>query len=194
MQAMTPVVQKFSSHKAAEAANDAYYRSLTPQQCLDIMLDLIASQRPADESANRLAPFVELLNARAVKYVIVGGYAVAFHGHPRFTGDIDIFVESSAENANRLVESLNLFGFGSVGLTTADFQAPDQVIQLGYPPNRIDILTGIDAIAFGDAYASRIEAELDGLPTIFISKPLLIKNKEAAGREQDLADLKKLRS
>jgi predicted nucleotidyltransferase len=141
-----------------------------------------------------LRAFVELLNARGVKYVIVGGYAVGFHGHVRFTGDIDIFIDPSPENADRVVASLDLFGFASLGLTSADFQIPDHVIQLGYPPTRIDILSGIDAVDFADAYASRIEAELDGLPTAFISKSLLIQNKEAAHRDQDLADLKKLRS
>jgi hypothetical protein len=139
-----------------------------------------------------LRAFVESLNSAGVKFVIVGGYAVAFHGHPRFTGDIDFFVEISADNAQRITQAIDLFGFSSLGLKPADFTQPDVVIQLGLPPNRIDILTGIDAVTFEEAWSSRLIAQLAGVPVPFISKELLIRNKKAANRPQDLGDISKL--
>src|SRR4051812_16235061 len=110
-----------------------------------------------------LRRFVESLNSAKAKYVIVGGYAVAFHGQPRFTGDIDFFVESTPENARRIVEAIDHFGFASLGLTPNDFTKPDFVVQIGFPPNRIDLVTGIDAVTFEEAWTSRLNAELDGL-------------------------------
>src|SRR5450756_1386135 len=95
-----------------------------------------------------LREFIALLNSTGVKYLIVGGYAVGFHGYPRFTGDIDFFVERSLENATRLEKVLADFGFGELGLSASNFLEPESVIQLGRPPNRIDILTSIDAINF----------------------------------------------
>lgn len=132
--------------------------------------------------------FIELLNSESVKYVIVGGYAVAFHGHPRFTGDIDFFVEPSADNAARLRRVMQSFGFGATGLMESDFSVKDQVIQLGIPPVRIDVLTGISGVSFEDAWASRVQSTLDNLSVNFIGKAALIKNKEAAGRTKDAAD------
>lgn len=111
-----------------------------------------------------LRAFVESLNAVSAKYVIVGGYAVAFHGHPRFTGDIDFFIESSPENAQRVAQAIERFGFASLGLTPDDFTAPDRVVQIGFPPNRIDLVTGIEAVGFEEAWSSKLTANLDGLP------------------------------
>jgi len=82
--------------------------------------------------------FITSLNDNDVRYLVIGGYAVALHGHPRYTKDIDIWIEMSSENAARMVKALEQFGFGSLGLQAADFQAPEQIIQLGYPPSRID--------------------------------------------------------
>ena len=139
-----------------------------------------------------LRAFVESLNAAKAKYVIVGGYAVAFHGHPRFTGDIDFFIESTPENGQRVANAIDLFGFASLGLTPKDFTLPDSVVQIGFPPNRIDLITGIEAVRFEEAWSSRLTADLDGLPVSFISKELLIRNKKAANRPQDLGDISKL--
>ncbi len=80
--------------------------------------------------------FIQFLNANSVRYLVVGGYAVAVHGHPRYTKDIDIWIEMSSENADNLLKALEQFGFGSLGLNSQDFLTPDQIIQLGYPPNR----------------------------------------------------------
>jgi hypothetical protein len=139
-----------------------------------------------------LRAFVESLNVASAKYVIVGGYAVAFHGQPRFTGDIDFFIETSPDNAERIVEAIDRFGFSSLGLQVSDFTAPDSIVQIGFPPNRIDLITGIDAVTFEEAWSSRLVAELDGLPVSFISRELLLRNKSAAGRPQDLGDVGKL--
>lgn len=142
---------------------------------------------------NDLRAFVESLNAAKAKYVIVGGYAVAFHGHPRFTGDIDIFVEATAENAERIVSAIDFFGFKSLGLTTQDFINPDNIVQFGYPPNRIDVLTKIDGVTFAEVWDNRKMAELDGQPVAFIDKQHLIQNKKASGRDKDLSDIAALK-
>jgi len=136
--------------------------------------------------------FIELLNSRGVEYLIVGAFALAFHGVPRFTGDIDILVRRSAENSARIEEVLRAFSFASLGLSAADFLNPDQVIQLGHPPNRIDLLTSITGVAFEEAWADRVAGELHGIPVRFIGREMLIRNKRATGRAQDKADLEAL--
>jgi hypothetical protein len=132
--------------------------------------------------------FIALLNSHDVKYVIVGGYAVAFHGHPRMTGDIDIFVESSLENAGKLERVLNAFGFAGLGLTAGDFREPETIIQLGFPPNRIAIITSLSGVDFATAWDSRVSHQDEGLSMCFIDKPNLLANKLASGRPKDLAD------
>jgi len=136
--------------------------------------------------------FIQSLNGNDVRYLVVGGYAVAFHGHPRYTKDLDIWIELSAENASRMVKALEQFGFESLGLTEGDFQVPDQVVQLGYPPNRIDIVATPDGVDFATCYASRVQSEIDGVPIQFIDLDNLRRNKAASGRLQDLADLEHL--
>ncbi len=136
--------------------------------------------------------FIQLLNDNQVKYLVIGGYAVAVHGHPRYTKDIDIWIEISEENAQKLVTALTQFGFESLGLTSDDFQTPNQIIQLGYPPNRIDLITNPDGIDFQTSYDSKIEVILNDVPVKFINLDNLKKNKLASGRLQDLADLEKL--
>jgi predicted nucleotidyltransferase len=136
--------------------------------------------------------FVQSLNENNARYLVIGGYAVAFHGYPRYTKDLDVWVESSQENAMRIVKALEQFGFASLGLQAEDFLVPDQVIQLGFPPNRIDILTSVEGVAFQGCYASRVQVVLDGIRVNFIDLENLKKNKRAVGRAQDLADLEKL--
>ncbi len=137
--------------------------------------------------------FIQFLNANSVRYLVVGGYAVAVHGHPRYTKDIDIWIEMSSENANNLLKALEQFGFGSLGLNSQDFLTPEQIIQLGYPPNRIDLLTTIDGVDFADCYPSRLEIIVNGITVNFIDLNNLRKNKKASGRFQDLADLENLK-
>jgi len=140
-----------------------------------------------------LREFTALLNSQGVEFIVVGGYCVAFHGVPRFTGDIDFFIRVSPGNAERLERVIQEFGFASTGLTRDDFLRPGQIIQLGLPPNRIDLLTAIDGVSFEDAWASRVGADLEGTPVFMLSKDLLITNKEAANRPQDRADLERLK-
>ncbi len=138
--------------------------------------------------------FIALLNENKVRYLVVGGYAVAFHGHPRYTKDLDVWVEISIENAQRIISSLAQFGFASLGLTIEDFLAEDSFAQLGYPPHRIDILTSCDGVDFAECYLSKGEIEIDGLKIDFIDIENLTRNKAAAGRPQDLADIANLKS
>jgi len=137
--------------------------------------------------------FVELLLSRKVEFLLVGGYALAFHGAARFTEDIDFLVLVSPENAARLADLIEDFGFGELGLSKEDFLDPDQVIQLGRAPHRIDLLTGISGVGWDEAWASRIEVEFDGFLIPVIGKAALEANKQATGRPQDFADLARLR-
>ena len=136
--------------------------------------------------------FIESLNAKHVRYLVVGGYAVAIHGHPRYTKDLDIWVECNLQNAQAIIQALSQFGMGSLGLSEQDFLTPDQVVQLGYPPNRIDILVSISGVEFSECFPSRVEVLLDGVKVNFIDFEHLKLNKKASGRLQDLADLENL--
>jgi len=139
-----------------------------------------------------LREFIELLNALKIRYIIVGAFAVAYHGYPRFTADIDLFIERSSENAQGLMNAIQQFGFGDLGLSAEDFLQEDQVIQLGVAPNRIDLLTFLSGVEFQEAWAGRVQGEIAGLSVPIISKELLKKNKAASGRSQDIADLEHL--
>ena len=136
--------------------------------------------------------FIELLNGHNVRYLVVGGYAVAFHGYPRYTKDLDVWIELSAQNADNVIKALNEFGFGGLGLKSEDFLESDQIIQLGYPPNRIDIVTTLKEINFEDCYKARVEVDIQGLKINFIDLENLKHNKRATGRPQDLADAENL--
>jgi len=139
-----------------------------------------------------LREFVELLNSRKVNYLLVGGHAVAFHGYPRFTGDIDFWIDTSLENAALVAEVVRDFGFASLHIDAADFSAPDRIIQLGRAPHRIDILTSITGVSFPEAWQTRIPTNIGQLEISVISKELLVRNKLATGRPQDLADVKRM--
>jgi predicted nucleotidyltransferase len=138
--------------------------------------------------------FFESLNNNNVRYLVIGGYAVAVHGHPRYTRDIDIWLELSPDNASRVIKAIEEFGFGSLGLKKEDFLEPTQVVQLGYPPIRIDLLTSIKGVVFEECYLSRVELTISGIKLNFIDLDNLKKNKQATGRHQDLADLENLES
>ncbi len=138
--------------------------------------------------------FLELLNSGGVEYLIVGAHSLAFHGRPRYTGDLDILVRATPENAAKLVALLKEFGFGQSGFTESNFTQAEQVIQLGRAPYRIDLLTSISGVAASDAFATKVSTELDGIPVFILSKAALIQNKRAVGRPQDLADLDTLES
>ncbi len=136
--------------------------------------------------------FLQLLNSRGAEYVVVVAFALAFHSEPRFTGDLDLLIHRTPENANRIIEALHEFGFGSLGITCEDLLLEGNVIQLGIQPNRIDLLnflTGVDAEV---VWRNRISGDLDGVPLAYIDLESFKVNKLAAGRDKDLEDLRRL--
>lgn len=133
--------------------------------------------------------FLSLLSRHRVRYLVVGGYAVAYHGYPRYTGDIDIFIAISPRNAAALLKVFHDFGFAEGDLDAAVFQDRGQVLRLGREPMRLEILNQIDGVTFDECYAHRTRARLGGLAINFISCDDLLKNKRAAGRPKDQADV-----
>jgi hypothetical protein len=139
-----------------------------------------------------LREFIELLNSTKIKYVLVGGHAVAYHGFPRFTADIDFFIDISPANLSALAKVLADFGFPALAHEVAPSLSPGVFFQLGRPPNRIDLLTAIDGVTFDQAWNTRESAVIDGLPVPMLSKKLLVQNKRASGRPKDLEDVRQL--
>ena len=133
-----------------------------------------------------------LLNVHNVEYVIVGGYALAFHGVPRYTGDLDILVKPVPGNAQQILAALEEFGFGSLGLTAEDFILPDQVVQLGVPPVRVDFITSLTGVPWMEVFAGRVAGRYGDVPVYFIGRDQFIANKRATGRKRDWADLEAL--
>jgi len=136
--------------------------------------------------------FIELLNKNDVKYLVVGGYALAFHGYPRFTKDIDFWVWVDKKNAEQIMKTLQDFGFSSLEINEEDFLSPGYVVQLGHPPARIDLLTSVTGLEFEECYASRDHVDIQGVGIDFVDLENFKKNKKAVGRYQDLADLENL--
>ncbi len=136
--------------------------------------------------------FIQSLNDNDVRYLVVGGHAVAFHGHPRYTKDLDVWVLLNESNAQKIVAALHQFGFASLGLTAQDFLAPNTTIQLGFPPSRIDILIGLEGMEFEKCFANRVETEVEGLNINFIDLESLRRAKRLAARPRDLDDLEQL--
>ena len=129
------------------------------------------------------------LSAESAEFIIVGAYAVASHGYPRATGDMDVWIRATPENARRVYRALAVFGAPLQSLTVEDLQTADTVFQIGVEPNRIDILTSIDAVAFDEAWRDRKPVQVEGRQVFVISRPHLIRNKKVAGRPKDLADI-----
>ncbi len=137
--------------------------------------------------------FLALLNKHNVKYCIIGAFALAYHVEPRYTKDIDILVEASFENAEKILRALQDFGFGSLDLTPDDFSTPDKIVQLGYEPVRIDIITSLKGLDFRKIWENRVQGAYGGQTVNFIDRANLIKSKEISNRSQDRSDLAKLR-
>ena len=133
--------------------------------------------------------FLQLLNSHGVEYLVVGAHARGLYGIPRYPRDIDIFLRRSPANASRVETVLREFGFGSLRITAEDFLTPGRVVQLGVEPYRIDLLTSISGVEFDDAWSDRVAGDLGGVPVSFVSLRAFRKNKLAAGRPRDLADL-----
>jgi hypothetical protein len=136
--------------------------------------------------------FLQLLHSESVEYLLVGGYAVGYHGHPRATGDIDIWINPTAENAEALTRALRRFGFSAATVDPRMFEHAHQVFCIGVPPLRIELLTSVSGLQFDKTFADRVNTELDGVPVTVISLERLKVNKRASGRLKDLADLESL--
>jgi hypothetical protein len=135
---------------------------------------------------------LELLNEHEVEYVVVGGYAVAYHGAPRYTGDLDVYVRPTNQNATRIMSALQDFGFGELDLEEDDFTTTDSVVQLGVPPVRIDLITSIDGVSWETVWQNRVPGVYGDISAPFIGKHDLVVNKRASGRKTDLADVEAL--
>ena len=135
---------------------------------------------------------LKLFNDHGVEYIIVGGYALAFHGAPRFTGDLDLFICPSPANARNVLNALDGFGFNFPNLTLDDFQKPDTVVQLGLPPIRIDLITSISGVPWEEANAHKEAGMYGEIRVCYLGRNEFIKNKTASGRKKDIADLEAL--
>jgi len=134
------------------------------------------------------AEFISLLNENSVKYLVVGGYAVNYHGYPRFTGDIDLWLWLDKENLEATIRCIERFGFESIGIGLDDMYKPDVVLQLGYEPYRIDLLTTVDGVEFKSCYERASEVEVNNTTAPFISLDDLLEAKKSTGRAKDIAD------
>ncbi|MEW6201287.1 MAG: hypothetical protein AB1546_04885 [bacterium] len=141
------------------------------------------------ETQQDFKELLALFNFHEVEFVIIGAHALAFHGVPRYTSDMDIYVRQDKENAQRVLAALTDFGFGAVGLSEKDFLEPDKIIQLGYPPVRIDLLTSISGVSWEEVAAHWVVGEYGDIPVHYIGREQFIANKRACGRTKDLADI-----
>ena len=139
-----------------------------------------------------LQEFIRCLETERVEYVVVGSWSLAFHGRPRYTGDIDVFIRPDPANADRMMRVIQAFGFGGIGLSREDFLKESYVIQLGVEPNRIDLLTGISGVTFEQAWRDRERGTVGGTTLNFLSRNLLVQNKRASNRSKDQADIEEL--
>ncbi|HSN69644.1 MAG TPA: nucleotidyltransferase [Thermoanaerobaculia bacterium] len=145
------------------------------------------------ESTRDFEELLGCLTRHGVRFVIVGAHALAHHAKPRYTKDLDVFVDADPANARRIVAALEEFGFGGLGISPDDFSESGKIVQLGSPPTRIDLMTSIDGVTFEDAWQSRVEGAYGTASVPYIGYEALIRNKTASARAQDLADLEVLR-
>ena len=135
---------------------------------------------------------LELFGKHKVEYVIVGAYALAFHGCPRYTGDLDLLVKPDPNNAKKIIEAIKEFGFESLRLTIEDFTSPEKIVQIGVAPIRIDLITSITGLTWEQVESRKVKGEYGNIPTYFIGKDELIINKKSLGRHKDLADIESI--
>ncbi len=138
--------------------------------------------------------FISLCNKHEVEYLVIGGYAVAIHGYPRYTKDIDVSIRISGKNSAAMIKVIKEFGFASLNLTSEDFTKEGGIIQLGYEPLRIDIINDLNGVSFENALKNKKVVIYEGISINFISCEDLIRNKKSAGRSQDMVDIEKLKS
>jgi len=144
------------------------------------------------ETQRDFKELLELFNRHKVEYIIVGAYALAFHGCPRYTGDLDVLIKPDSDNARKIIKAIKEFGFGSLSLTPEDFSSQEKVIQLGIPPVRIDILTSLTGVTWEQVSSNRAKGDYGDIPVYFIGKDELIANKKSLGRHKDLADIESI--
>jgi hypothetical protein len=149
------------------------------------------------DSSLDLAPdfneFCGLLNAHHVEFVVIGAHALAFHGAPRFTGDLDILIRPTIENARRLLLAISEFGFADVPLTPVQITAPGKIIEMGLPPVQIHVMSQVDGVSWDEVWTGRETASFGSNSVAFIGRDEYLRNKRAAGRLKDLADIEALR-
>jgi hypothetical protein len=136
--------------------------------------------------------FLRLLNSHNARYLLVGGYAVGYHGYPRATGDMDIWIELSEPNSQKVASALRDFGMPDEAISESSFLEPNKVIRVGVPPVRLEIITSASGVDFNKCYSNREVMKIDNIPINFISLKDLKKNKKAAGRHKDMDDLEHL--
>jgi hypothetical protein len=165
---------------------------LTPRKNACSTSSACAESTMAIEFPDDFKEFLKLLNSHQVEYLLIGGYAVGYYGYPRATGDMDIWIALGPQNAQRLLQVLNDFGFGASVVTEETFLAENKIIRMGNPPFRIEILTGISGVDFAACYSQRMADVIDGIPVNLINLEHLKQNKRASGRYKDLDDLDNL--
>jgi hypothetical protein len=193
---MKPWLRVCTSFEEEAEADREYWQQFSPGErvaLIEQMRHEWAAMTDEPKPNRDQMDFVKLLTKHGVRALIVGAHALGFHARPRYTKDLDIFVEASPENAGRVVDAIGEFGFANLGITADDLAERGRVIQLGFPPNRIDVMTNISGVTFAEAWEHRVEGTLGDQPVFFIGKADLMRNKSAAGRHQDLADLELLR-
>jgi len=179
---------------SAEGNDLEFWMTRTPAErltALGVLRDRYARLKRMDIQSD-FKDFIALLNQYQVTYLVVGGFAVAQHGYPRFTADIDFWVKPADENSHRVVSALRDFGFGGPDLSAEDFVKPNHVVQLGYPPNRIDLLTGVTGLEFDECWQNRQTIEFEGVTIHFLGLEHLKLNKRLVGRKKDELDLENL--
>jgi hypothetical protein len=184
------VVHKVKLHEHNEIRQNLdYWLSRTPEERVAAVEFY---RRQVYGNIPQLQRITQVLNVNKVEFVVAGAYALAFHGLPRFTDVLEILVKPDKENARRILKVLGEFGFGSLQLTEDDFCRPDTVVQLGYPPVRIDILTTLTGLTWEQILAGKTAGTMDSVPVFYLGKKELILNKKTLGRKKDLADIEGL--
>jgi hypothetical protein len=179
---------------SAEGNDLEFWMTRTPVErltALGVLRDRYARLKRMDIQPD-FKDFITLLNKNNVVYLVVGGFAVAQHGYPRFTADIDFWVKADPENAARIVSALSEFGFAGSDISVGDFVRPNHVVQLGYPPNRIDLLTGVTGLEFEECWRDRQTVEFEDTTIHFLSLEHLKRNKRLVARKKDELDLENL--
>lgn len=194
---MKPWLRICSSFEEEAEADREYWQQFSPEERVahiaQMRVNWAAMNNDPMPASRDYVEFLDVLSKHEVRALVVGAYAIAFYAKPRYTDDLDIFVEASPDNAEKIVRALDEFGFGALGISPTDLSTRGDIVQLGFAPNRIDIITNISGVSFSEAWDGRVAGTLGGRRVFFIGKPELIRNKTASGRPKDWGDLDLLR-